>query len=44
MDGHCEEGHELDFGDMLAKLNSAIIIIPIIAILENVAIAKAFGK
>ena len=29
---------------MVGKLGSAIIIIPIIAILESVAIAKAFGK
>ena len=29
---------------MLAQLGSAIIIIPLIAILESVAIAKAFGE
>ena len=39
-----EDGHEYNFTDMLSKLNSALIIIPIIAILENVAIAKAFGE
>ena len=39
-----ESGHEVNFAEMLGKLNSALIIIPIIAILENVAIAKAFGK
>jgi len=38
-----EDGHEYNFTDMLSKLNSALIIIPIIAILENVAIAKAFA-
>ena len=35
---------DIAFGDMVSKLGSAIIIIPIIAILESVAIAKAFGK
>ncbi len=35
---------ELDFMDMLSELGSGIIILPLIAILENVAIAKAFGK
>ena len=29
---------------MLSQLGSAIIIIPLIAILESVAIAKAFGE
>jgi len=38
-----ESGHEVNFAEMLGKLNSALIIIPIIAILENVAIAKAFA-
>ena len=32
------------FGDMISTLGAAVIIIPIIAILESVAIAKAFGK
>ena len=32
------------FSDMISELGSAIIIIPLFAILENVAIAKAFGK
>ena len=32
------------FGDMVSTLGAAIIIIPVIAILESVAIAKAFGK
>lgn len=34
---------DISFGDMVGKLGSAIIIIPIIAILESVAIAKAFA-
>ena len=32
------------FGDMISTLGAAIIIIPVIAILESVAIAKAFGR
>ena len=32
------------FGGMVSTLGSAIVIIPLIAILESVAIAKAFGK
>jgi sodium-independent sulfate anion transporter 11 len=35
---------EIPFGEMARQLGSAFIIIPIIAILESVAIAKAFGK
>lgn len=34
----------VDFGGMIGQLGSAIIIIPLIAILESVAIAKAFGE
>lgn len=34
---------DVSFGEMVGKLGSAIIIIPIIAILESVAIAKAFA-
>ncbi len=37
------DGHEEDFGGILSTLGSALIIIPIIAILENIAIGKAFG-
>jgi len=37
-------GEEVPFGTMLGELGSAIIIIPLIGILESVAIAKAFGK
>ena len=33
---------DISFGDMAGNLGSAFIIIPIIAILESVAIAKAF--
>ena len=32
------------FQDMVSELSTAVIIIPLLAILENVAIAKAFGK
>ena len=32
------------FGEMVSTLGAAIIIIPVIAILESVAIAKAFGE
>jgi len=35
--------HEISFSGMLSELGSAIIIIPIIAILESIAIAKAFS-
>jgi hypothetical protein len=33
-----------DFGGMISELGSAIAIIPLLGILENVAIAKAFGE
>lgn len=36
------EGKELDLLGMISELGSALVIIPLIAILENVAIAKAF--
>ena len=36
--------HTKHFGEMLSTLGSAVIIIPLIAILESVAIAKAFGN
>jgi len=35
--------HEISFSGMLSELGSAIIIIPIIAILESIAFAKAFS-
>ena len=35
---------EIGFGEMVKELGAAIIIIPIIAILESIAIAKAFCK
>ena len=35
---------DISFGSMMSELGSAIIIIPIIAILESIAIAKAFCK
>ena len=33
-----------DFGGMISELGSAVIILPLMAVLENIAIAKAFGK
>ena len=33
----------IGFSDMVSELGSAIIILPLLVILENVAIAKAFG-
>lgn len=33
-----------DLGEMVTELGTGYIIIPIIAVLANVAIAKAFGK
>ena len=35
---------QIGFGEMVQELGAAIIIIPIIAILESIAIAKAFCK
>ena len=37
-------GQVISFKDMLAELGSGIVIIPLIAILESVAIAKSFGN
>ena len=37
-------GQDISFGDLVSHLRAAIIMIPIIAILEAVAIAKAFCK
>lgn len=34
---------EMGFGDMIAELGSSIALVPIIAVLGNVAISKAFG-
>ena len=39
-----EPNEEIGFGEMIQELGAAIIIIPIIAILESIAIAKAFCK
>jgi len=41
--GDILEEQVISFGGMLSQLGSAIIIIPLIAILESVAIAKAFA-
>lgn len=38
-----DTGESYTFGGMVSELGSAIIIIPLLAILENVAIAKAFS-
>lgn len=32
------------FGDMLSNMGSGLIVIPLIALLENIAICKAFGE
>lgn len=32
------------FGSVISDLGSAIIVVPLIALLENIAICKAFGK
>ena len=37
-------GNVTSFGGMISELGSAVAIIPLLGILENVAIAKAFGK
>lgn len=37
-------GRELSFIEMCSDLGSSIVLVPIIAVLGNVAIAKAFGK
>jgi hypothetical protein len=39
-----ETGNVTSFGGMISELGSAIAIIPLLGILENVAIAKAFGN
>ena len=39
-----ETGNVTSFGGMISELGSAIAIIPLLGILENVAIAKSFGK
>lgn len=31
-------------GDMIAHLGSGLLVVPIVGIISNVAIAKAFGK
>ena len=38
------QGEDISFVDLIRQLGAAIIMIPIIAILEAVAIAKAFCK
>ena len=38
-----QTGVTTNFGGMLSELGSAIIILPLMAVLENIAIAKAFG-
>jgi sodium-independent sulfate anion transporter 11 len=39
-----ETGEEISFGGMIYNLGSAIVVIPLISILANVAIAKSFCK
>lgn len=38
------DNRTLDFVDMLQELGSGIVVTPIVAVLANVAIAKAFGE
>lgn len=37
------DGKTISFMDMCSDLGSSIILVPVIAVLGNVAIAKAFG-
>ena len=39
-----QAGKIYDFGAMVTELGPAVVILPLLAILENVAIAKAFCK
>lgn len=34
----------LSFGDMISDLGTSVVLVPVIGVLGNVAIAKAFGK
>lgn len=38
------EEREVSFIEMCSELGSSIVLVPVIAVLGNVAIAKAFGK
>uniref|UniRef100_A0A182MJ89 STAS domain-containing protein n=1 Tax=Anopheles culicifacies TaxID=139723 RepID=A0A182MJ89_9DIPT len=38
------DGHEYNFLEMIAELGTSLITLPLIAILESIAIAKAFSK
>lgn len=37
-------GEEESFGDMLGSMGSGIIVVPLLAVLENISICKAFGE
>ena len=37
-------GNDESFGDMVASMGSGIIVVPLIALMENIAICKAFGN
>ena len=39
-----EDGETYYFDDMLASLNIGLLMVPLIAFLEAIAIAKSFGK
>lgn len=36
--------HTMSFGEICSELGSGIIVVPLVAVLANVAIAKAFSK
>jgi hypothetical protein len=38
------ENRTLNFIEMVGELNSGVIVVPIVAIIANVAIGKAFGN
>lgn len=42
--GFTRDNVTVSFFDMVAEMGSGIIVVPLIALLENIAICKAFGK
>ena len=38
------DNETVSFGEMTREMGSAIILVPLIAILQHIAIVKAFGK
>ena len=41
---HFLDNETVYFGEMTKEMGSAIILVPLIAILQHIAIVKAFGK